>query len=73
MTPLDALRSAVASCPAARGHVPDDLTAEGIANRLRTYDIDPKNATARNVSAICAMARNTWNGFGAIFDRTNQT
>jgi hypothetical protein len=41
MTPLDALRSAVASCPAAHGHVPDGLSAEGIANRLRTYGIDP--------------------------------
>jgi hypothetical protein len=41
MTPLDALRSAIASCPAARGHLPDGLTAEGIANRLRTYGIDP--------------------------------
>ena len=41
VTPLDALRSAIASCSAARGHVPDGLSAEGIANRLRTYGIDP--------------------------------
>lgn len=42
MTPLDALRLAVASCPAARGHVPDGLSTEGISNRLKTHGIDPE-------------------------------
>ena len=40
-TALDALRLAVADCPAARGHLPDGLTNEGVANRLRSYGIGP--------------------------------